>query len=235
VSIRIGGLEVAVSVIIPAAGSGKRMGGGTAKQFLPLRGEPVLVRTVKLFSECPQVDEIVIAAGDVESTRELVAHFPKVTYVVKGGAERQDSVWAGLQVVHSRPRIVCVHDAVRPLLTIEQLTAILEAAAEHPALVMGVPVKDTIKIARAGGYVAQTPDRPTVWAIQTPQVFWVEPMVQAFRQAIADGVVGTDCASLLERMGVPVKIHQGSHENIKLTTPEDFLVAEAILEKRLKG
>ncbi|HLN62590.1 MAG TPA: 2-C-methyl-D-erythritol 4-phosphate cytidylyltransferase [Symbiobacteriaceae bacterium] len=234
-SIRIGGLEVAVSAIIPAAGSGKRMGGGTAKQFLPLRGEPVLVRTVKLFSDCPLVDEIVIAAGDVESTAELVGHFPKVTYVVKGGAERQDSVWAGLQVVHSRPRIVCVHDAVRPLLTMEQLEGILQAAAEHQALVMGVPVKDTIKIAKPDGYVAQTPDRPTVWAIQTPQVFWVEQMVQAFRQAIADGVVGTDCASLLERMGVPVKIHQGSHENIKLTTPEDFLVAEAILEKRLKG
>lgn len=234
-SIQIGGLSVAVSAIIPAAGSGKRMGGGTAKQFLPLRGEPVLVRTVKLFSECPLVDEIVIAAGDVESTRELVAHFPKVTYVVQGGAERQDSVWAALQVVHSRPRIVCVHDAVRPLLTMDLLEGILRAAADHPAQVLGVPVKDTVKIVAADCHVVTTPERPTVFAAQTPQVFWVEPMAHAFRQAIADGVVGTDCASLLERMGVPVKIYPGSHENIKLTTPEDFLVAEAILERRAKG
>lgn len=231
-SIEIGGLRVAVSAIIPAAGSGKRMGGGTAKQFLPLRGEPVLVRTVKLFSESPLVDEIVIVAGDVESTRELVGHFPKVTYVIQGGKERQDSVWAGLQVVHSRPRVVCVHDAVRPLLTPDLLEGILLAAAEHPAQVLGVPVKDTIKIAKADGTVAQTPDRSLTWAVQTPQVFWVEPMVQAFRQAYADGVYGTDCASLLERMGVPVRIYPSSHENIKLTTPEDFLVAEAILDKR---
>jgi 2-C-methyl-D-erythritol 4-phosphate cytidylyltransferase len=232
VSIEIGGLKVAVSAIIPAAGSGKRMGGGTAKQFLPLRGEPVLVRTVRLFSESPLVDEIVIVAGDVESTRELVAGFPKVTYVIKGGAERQDSVWAGLQVVHSRPRIVCVHDAVRPLLTAELLEGVLRAAVRYPAQVLAVPVKDTIKIARPDGTVVQTPDRALTWAVQTPQVFWAETMVQAFRQAYADGVYGTDCASLLERMGVSVQIYQGSNENIKLTTPEDFLVAEAILERR---
>jgi 2-C-methyl-D-erythritol 4-phosphate cytidylyltransferase len=231
-SIEIGGLAVPVTAIIPAAGSGKRMGGGTAKQFLPLRGEPVLVRTVRLFSECPLVDEIVIAAGDVAATAELVGHFPKVTRIVKGGAERQDSVWAALQVVHSRPRVICVHDAVRPLLTPAMLAEALQAAAEHPALVVAVPAKDTIKMARPDGYVAQTPDRATLWAAQTPQIFWAEPMAHAFRQAIADGVVGTDCASLLERIGVPVKLFPGSHENIKLTTPEDFLVAEAILARR---
>lgn len=234
-SIQIGGLQVAVSAIIPAAGSGKRMGGGTAKQFLPLRGEPVLVRTVRLFSECPLVDEIVVVAGDVESTRELIGDFPKVAYVIPGGKERQDSVWAGLQKVHSRPRIICVHDAVRPLLTMEILEGVLQAAAQHPAQVVAVPVKDTIKVAKPDGVVVQTPDRSTVFTVQTPQVFWAEPMVQAFRQALADGVVGTDCASLLERMGVPVRIYPGSYENLKLTTPEDFLVADAILERRERG
>lgn len=231
-SIQIGGLRMPVSVIIPAAGSGKRMGGGTAKQFLPLRGEPVLVHTVRVFSACPLVDEIVIAAHDIETTRELVGQFPKVTRIVPGGAERQDSVWAGLQAVHARPRIICVHDAARPLLSAETLEGVLRAAAEHPAQVVAVPVKDTVKVVDRDGIVTATPDRSTLWAIQTPQVFWAEPMVQAFRQAMAEGFVGTDCASLVERAGISVRIYRGSPENIKLTTPEDFTLAGAILEGR---
>lgn len=231
-SIAIGGLKVAVSVIIPAAGYGKRMGGGTAKQFLPLRGEPVLVKTVRLFSESPLVDEIVIAAHDLDTTRELVGGFPKVTHIVPGGAERQDSVWAALQVIHSRPRIICVHDAARPLLTREVLEGVLKDAAEHQAQVVAVPVKDTVKVVGPNGTVTATPDRKSLWAVQTPQVFWVEPMLQAFRQAMADGFVGTDCASLVERLGVPVRVYPGNHENLKLTTPEDFLLADAILQRR---
>lgn len=231
-SVEIGGVRVPVSIIIPAAGSGKRMGGGTAKQFLPLRGEPVLVHTVRLFSESPLVDEIVIAASDVSTTRELVAAFPKVTYVVPGGAERQDSVWAGLQVVHSRPRIVAVHDAARPLLPPEVLEGVLQAAAAYPAQVVAVPVKDTVKQASPTGEVTATLDRSALWAVQTPQVFWAEPLVQAFRQAQADGFIGTDDASLVERLGIPVRIYPGSPENIKLTTPEDFRVAKVILEGR---
>lgn len=231
-SVEVGGVRVPVSVIIPAAGSGKRMGGGTAKQFLPLRGVPVLVRTVRLFSDCSLVDEIVIAAGDVEATRSLVGAIPKVAHIVPGGAERQDSVWAGLQVVHARPRIVAVHDAARPLLPSALLEGLLRAAAQHPAQVVAVPVKDTVKVVSPEGIVRATPDRATLWAVQTPQVFWVETLLQAFRKAREEGFIGTDDASLVERMGVPVKVYPGSPENIKLTTPEDFRVAEAILEGR---
>ncbi|MFZ5825514.1 MAG: 2-C-methyl-D-erythritol 4-phosphate cytidylyltransferase [Bacillota bacterium] len=231
-SIDIGGLRVPVSVIIPAAGSGKRVGGGTAKQFLPLRGEPVLVHTVRLFSESPLVDEIVIAAGDLETTRQLVGAFPKVTHIVPGGAERKDSVWAGLQVVHSRPRIVAVHDAARPLLPVDVLEGVLKAATEHQAQVVAVPVKDTVKVVSSEGIVSATLDRSTLWAVQTPQVFWVETLLQGYRKAQADNYTGTDDASVVERLGVPVRIYHGSHENIKLTTPEDFRVAEAILEGR---
>ncbi len=229
-SIQSGGLQVPVSVIIPAAGSGRRMGGGTAKQFLPLRGEPVLVRTVGLFSRCPLVDEIIIAARDVDGTRELVGRMPKVTRIVQGGAERQDSVWAALQAVHSRPRIVAVHDAARPLLSPDVLEGVLQAAAVHPAQVVAVPVQDTIKQVGPDGVVAATPDRSTLWAVQTPQVFWADVLVRAFRQAAADGFVGTDDASLVERIGVPVRVHRGDPTNIKLTTPADFRVAEALLE-----
>lgn len=231
-SIEVNGLQVAVSAIIPAAGFGKRMGGGTAKQFLPLRGEPVLVHTVRLFVQSPSVDEVIIAAHDLEATREAVGFMPKVTHIVMGGKERQDSVWAGLQRVASRPRVICVHDAARPLLPASLLEAMLREAAARPAQVVGVPVKDTIKQVNRDGVVSQTPDRSTLWAVQTPQVFWVEPMVAAFRKAYSEGYVGTDCASLLERTGVPVWVHPGTAENLKLTTPEDFLLAETILERR---
>lgn len=231
-SIEIGGLQVPVSVIIPAAGFGKRMGGGTAKQFLPLRGEPVLVHTVRLFSACPLVDEVVIAAHDIPTTTDLVGPMPKVTRIVEGGKERQDSVWAGLQAVHARPRIVAVHDAVRPLLPPALLAQVLRAAADHPAQVLAAPVKDTIKSAGPDGYVTQTLERSTLWAVQTPQVFWAELLLQAHRQAQADQFLGTDEASLVERIGVPVRIHPSTHENIKITTPEDFLIAEAILARR---
>jgi 2-C-methyl-D-erythritol 4-phosphate cytidylyltransferase len=232
VSIRIDGLSVAVSVIIPAAGFGTRMGCATAKQFLPLRAEPVLVHTIRLFSESPTIDEIIIAAHDVKTTREFVGHMPKVTHIVRGGEQRQDSVWAGLQMVHARPRIICVHDAARPLLPASVLEGILQEAATHPALVAAVPVKDTIKVAGPDGLVTATPDRAPLWAVQTPQVFWVEPMMDAFRRAYAEGYYGTDCASVVERTGVPVRIYQGSPESLKLTTPEDFLLAEAILTRR---
>nr|WP_245302497.1 2-C-methyl-D-erythritol 4-phosphate cytidylyltransferase [Symbiobacterium terraclitae] len=206
------------------------MGGGTAKQFLPLRGEPVLVRTVGLFSRCPLVDEIVIAAGNLETTRQLVGHLPKVARIVPGGQTRQESVWAALQAVHSRPRIVAVHDAARPLLTPEVLEGVLCAAALHPALVVAVPVQDTIKQVDDEGRVVATPDRRALWAAQTPQVFWADVLVRAFRQAMADGFSGTDDASLVERTGVPVRVFRGEPGNIKLTTPADFRAAEAALE-----
>jgi len=235
VSIQVGGLQVPVSVIIPAAGRGTRMGGETAKQFLPLCGEPVLVHTVRLFSQSPLVDEIVIAAEDLERTRELVGAMPKVSRIVPGGAERQDSVWAALQVVHSRPRILCIHDAVRPLLPVSVLEGVLEAAARYPAQVVAVPVKDTIKVAGPDGVVTATPDRSTLWAVQTPQVFWAGVLIPAYRKAMAEGYRGTDDASLVERTGQAVRIYPGSAENLKLTTPEDLAVAETILARRRQG
>lgn len=233
-SIAVGGVRVPVSVIIPAAGFGKRMGGGTAKQFLPLRGEPVLVHTVRLFSQSALVDEIVLAAHDLAETQALVGQFPKVIHVVPGGRERQDSVWAGLQAVQSRPRIICVHDAARPLLPLSVLEGVLLAAAERQAQVVAVPVKDTVKVVSPDGVVTATPDRSTLWAVQTPQVFWAETLLAGHRRAQADGFIGTDDASLVERIGTPVQIFPGSPENIKLTTPEDLLVAEAILAGRAR-
>lgn len=231
-SIEIGGLKVPVSAVIPAAGSGKRVGGGTAKQFLLLRGEPVLVHTVRLFSECPLVDEIIVVTHDLETARQLIGDLPKVTRIVAGGTERQFSVQAGLQALRARPRIVCVHDAARPLLPAALLESVLRSAAEHPAQVVAVPAKDTVKIVDLEGIVVSTPPRERVWSVQTPQVFWVEALKDAFEVADASGFLGTDCSSLVERTGLPVRTHLGSYENIKLTTPEDFVLAELILNRR---
>lgn len=258
-------LAVGVTAIIPAAGSGRRMGGGTPKQFQLLAGVPVLIHTLRLFAAEPQVDEIVVAAPPdwVEATWDLVREYrvEKVTRVVPGGRERQESVWRALQAVASRPRVVVIHDAARPLLSPAGLRGIVAAAARYPALTMGIPVKDTIKVAEvpaggtapaggagsaggagdpggeAGGLprVVRTLPRETLWAVQTPQVFHASLLERAHRQAMADGFVGTDDAVLVERLGEPVAIYPGEPENLKLTTPEDWALAEAILARRKVG
>jgi 2-C-methyl-D-erythritol 4-phosphate cytidylyltransferase len=232
VTVRIQGLAVPVSAVIAAAGTGQRVGGGTAKQFLLLRGVPVLVRAVRLFVDCPLVDEVVVVASDFPRTKELVGALPKVTRIVAGGESRQESVWRGLQQVTARPRVIAVHDAARPLLPPDILEQVLLRSAEHPAQVVAVPVSDTVKIASPDGRVAETPDRRSLWAAQTPQVFRAELLMAAYRQAMQDGYVGTDCASLAERSGVPVTLFPGSPENLKLTTPADFDLAESILARR---
>lgn len=232
------------AAIVPAAGVGKRMGGGTAKQFLPLLGMPVLARTLRLLQSAPELDALVVATLP-ESLDEVLAlarehGVTKLATVVVGGAQRQDSVFAGLQALRGllppqgTPQrcIVAVHDAARPLLPLPLLSGILKAAREHPALVMAVPVKDTIKLTDAAGVVTSTPPRETMWAAQTPQVFTLDLLWAAHQCAAADGYYGTDDAQLVERLGQPVRIYPGSEENLKLTTPTDLLLAEAILRGR---
>lgn len=229
------GLAVGVTALIPAAGAGRRVGAPVPKQLLPLAGLPVLVHTLRIFQQEPRVDDIVIAAPPdrVEEFWDLVrAHgIGKVTRIVPGGAERQDSVAAALAACTSRPRIVAVHDAARPLLRPDLLAAILDAAAAHPAVVMAVPVRDTVK-AVAGGMVRETVPRDGLWLAQTPQVFRAHVLERALRQAQQEGYRGTDCASLVERTGVPVAVFPGAADNLKLTTPEDWALAEAILAAR---
>lgn len=223
---------------------GLRMGGGTAKQFLPLLGVPVLAHTLRLLQSAPELDAIVVAS--LPEARDDVAVMArqegcsKLTAVVPGGMQRQDSVFAGLQAVrdvlwpHSGAErcVVAVHDAARPLLPLHLLSGILQAAREEHALVMAVPVKDTVKLADQQGYVAETPRRSLLWAAQTPQVFDLELLWQAHQAAAGVGLVGTDDAQLVERLGHGVKIFPGSEENLKLTTPLDMVLAEAILRGR---
>lgn len=225
-----------LGVVIPAAGQGKRMGAGFNKQFLILRGEPILVHTVRLFQESSYVTEIVIvgAEDDISIIRELAYQhkFDKVAAICKGGVQRQDSVRAGVQALSHTIQRVVVHDGARPLLTLEEFHRFLGAAECFSAAIMAIPVKDTIKQILATGEVSTTLPRQHLRAVQTPQSFERRLLQEAHYQAATAGYYGTDDASLLEWMGYPVQVIEGSQENIKVTTPEDLWLAERILAMR---
>jgi len=228
--------QEAFGAIIVAAGKGSRMKSADSKQFLPLGGKPILVHTLELFERLPDVASVVLVTGakDMERCARLVREhgIGKVEAVVEGGAERQDSVFRGLCALPVHLNWVLVHDAVRPFASLEHIAACLEAAREAGGAVLAVPVKDTIKAADAAGRVAATPDRRTLWSVQTPQAFRRGLFTAGHALAQRDGFLGTDDASLVERLGEPVRIVEGSYDNIKITTPEDLQWAEAYLARR---
>ncbi|MDP3047297.1 MAG: 2-C-methyl-D-erythritol 4-phosphate cytidylyltransferase [Chloroflexota bacterium] len=222
-----------VTAIIVAAGAGLRMG-GIDKLFADVGGMPLLARTLAAFEACPSVDQIILVASESNLDRcwKLVRSygFKKVTELVPGGARRQDSVQQGLDQVKDSLWVL-IHDGVRPFIDDALITAGIKTAREYGASVAAVPVKDTIKVVNADHLVRNTPKRGTLWAAQTPQVFRIDVIRAAYRDAFGDV---TDDAMLLERIGQPVKVYQGSYENIKITTPEDLDLAECILKRRGK-
>lgn len=222
-------------VIVVAAGRGTRMGTVESKQYLLLDGKPIFIHTLEVFRRHPWISQIVLVTGkqDVDRCRSWIAEYGigEQIQVIPGGAERQDSVRQGL--LHLSTPWVLVHDGVRPFVTSEQITACCEAVRTHGAAVLAVPVKDTIKQADAQGFVAATPDRRSLWAIQTPQAFRRTDLLAAHERATAEGFVGTDDAMLVERLGIPVRLVEGAYDNIKITTPEDLDYAEFIRKKRL--
>lgn len=224
-----------LGIVIPAAGQGKRMGAGYNKQFLTLMGEPMLAHTVRLFEQSSYVSEIVVvgAEADVPIIVELVHHhkFDKVK-ICKGGVQRQDSVRAGVQALSSAIQRIVVHDGARPLLTLEDFHRFLDETEKFKAAIMAIPVKDTIKQVHETGKVIATLTRERLRAVQTPQIFDRAILAEAHYQAVSAGYYGTDDASLLEWMGYPVQVIEGSQENIKVTTPEDLWLAERILAMR---
>lgn len=225
-----------IGIVIPAAGQGKRMGAGYNKQFLSLMGQPILAHTVRLFEESSYVSEIVIvgAESDQQVIKELVDRhkFDKVVAITQGGAQRQDSVRAGVQALSSTIQRVVVHDGARPLLTLREFNRFMEEAEKFSAASMGIPIKDTVKKVNTSGKVLETLSREGLRAIQTPQIFDRGILEEAHHQASLVGYYGTDDAALLEWMGYPVQIVEGSQENIKVTTPEDLWLAERILSMR---
>jgi 2-C-methyl-D-erythritol 4-phosphate cytidylyltransferase len=225
-----------VVAIIPAAGVGRRMGSAVGKQFLHLRGIPILAHTLKVFDQSPEVDGIVLVVAPQQRqalATEVLGPHPceKLLQVIDGGSERQDSVANGLRAIPLECELVAVHDGVRPLVSIDLLEAVLAVARQHGAAIAAIPAGDTVKQAENQKVVA-TLERETVWLAQTPQAFHTNLLRRAYDKAAEDGVVVTDDAALVERIGVAVHLVRGSSENIKVTTPSDLIVAEAIIAGR---
>ena len=222
-----------VSVVFPAAGQAHRMQVGLNKVFLTLAGKPMLLRTLLTFSKVPDVGELIVAVGadEVEPVTSLLGRVKGLApwRVVEGGTERQYSIRNGLALVSEEADIVLVHDAARPLIRRDTIEELIRVVRAEGAAIIAVPEKNTIKIAAEDGTVAATPPRSSLWQVQTPQGFRKDILMEANRKADEDGFLGTDDASLVERLGVPVRIGRGEYSNIKVTTPEDMVVAEAIL------
>lgn len=228
------------TVLIPAAGMGRRMGASMNKQYLQLGGQPILARTLALFEQHPAINSIylIIPAEEIDFFREQIlpgCRLTKLAGIVPGGKERQDSVRNGLQQLQMtdvKPdSVVLVHDGVRPLFDSNLIPALIDTAVMKGAAVTGVPVKDTIKEVE-NELIVSTPDRGRLWQVQTPQAFRFELLFRAYQRAAEDDFLGTDDASLVERLGVQPVIIEGDYSNIKITTPEDLLVAEALLGSR---
>jgi 2-C-methyl-D-erythritol 4-phosphate cytidylyltransferase len=214
-----------LAVVIPAGGVGTRFGARLPKQFVRLGRAPILTETVGHFTRHPAVIAIVVAAPEihVERTRRALARVTRrapVT-VVQGGGMRQDSVWLALQAVPRDADVVVVHDAVRPLITRRLIDAVVGAAAEAGAAICAMPITETVKRVRQD-VVETTLDRSELWAVQTPQAFRAALLREAHEKARRDGVVCTDDAMLVERLGHPVRVVRGLAENVKITTPDDL-------------
>lgn len=218
-------------VIIAAAGKGKRMGADINKQFILLNNKPILVHTLEKFQGINWITEVVVVVHpeEVNHVQELIKkHNLFVTNVVSGGVERQDSIQKGLRYIKSE--WVMVHDGARPFISSHKLDELHLNVNTKDAVVLGVPVKDTVKVIDDSGIIMDTPDRKSLWAIQTPQAFRTSILRAAFDNAKKDGFIGTDDSSLVERIGVKVHVIEGEYNNIKITTQDDLIHAQIILQ-----
>jgi 2-C-methyl-D-erythritol 4-phosphate cytidylyltransferase / 2-C-methyl-D-erythritol 2,4-cyclodiphosphate synthase len=226
--------------IIPAGGSGKRLKADIAKQYLLLDSLPVLVHTLRIFQQAAIIDEIILVVpeNDIKFVRAefIKKHdLTKVTKIVAGGAQRQDSVRNGLATVDDKYDIVLVHDGVRPFVTEKMINEVIAAVKTDHAASIGVKAKDTIKETRDDGLVVKTVPRQNLWLTQTPQAFPSAVLHKAYDAAYSDNYYGTDDASLVERIGIKVKMIAGSYDNIKITTPEDLVIAKTLLKSKSGG
>jgi 2-C-methyl-D-erythritol 4-phosphate cytidylyltransferase len=223
-----------VTAIIAAAGAGRRMKSDRPKQLLALDKTPILIYTIRKFDMCPLVDRIVVAAPQesVDEVRKLVAGagFSRPVSVVQGGARRQDSVATAMQHLSPETTIVAVHDAVRPFVSVQEIEAAILEADKSGAAVLAIPIVDTVKQIRKD-VVDSTLTREHLVLAQTPQVFRVEVLREAFERAKRDDYYGTDESSLVERLGLPVAVVRGSERNIKITRPGDLALARFFLEE----
>ena len=224
-----------VTAIIVAAGEGKRMGGAISKTFLPIACRPLVLRTLDRFfsARCVQKVILVVSSKELRNSQTLIQNDPDLcqrSWVLQaGGASRQESVRLGLEALDSDCEIVAIHDGARPLVSSSLIDRCVNEADRVGAVVMGVPVRDTIKVVSEEHWVQATLARNTLWEIQTPQVFRKEVIMEAHDRGVRQAIEATDDAMLVERIGKPVFLIEGERTNIKITVPEDVLLAEALL------
>lgn len=223
------------SALIVAAGSGKRMNAGINKQFIKLKNKEIIAYTIESFCKNENIDEIVVCIKKDEEAffkeHILDKYKFKNIRIAYGGKERQDSIYNGLKEINKNCDIILVHDGARPFVDNRIINESIESAKEKKAVVVGVPVKDTIKIVDED-IVESTPERSTLWAAQTPQTFKYKLLVEAYEKAYKNNYYGTDDSMLVENMGQKVTMIMGSYENIKITSPEDINFGEQILNTR---
>jgi len=228
------------AAIVLAGGSGKRMGTATAKQYLMIKNKPIICYSLEVFEKCELIDTIVLVVGkgQIPYCRQEILEkyqFNKIKTIVEGGKERYHSVWAGLQTLSQMKKgYIFIHDGARPFIEQEILVRAYDEVCKSSACVVGMPVKDTIKIADAQRNIYMTPERSLVWQIQTPQVFAAELIISAYQELmikeklfLEQGVQITDDAMVVEKFcKCPIKLVEGSYKNLKITTPEDLKIAE---------
>lgn len=223
-----------ISVVIPSAGLGKRI--GLKKQYYLLNKKPILAYTLSIFQNNPLVSEIILTVpkDDIQfSTNNIVAKykFDKVQNIVAGGKTRQISVHNGIKACDPKTDYILIHDAVRPFFDIKLIAKLVNEVKKYKAVVTALPARDTIKIVSSNKIILNTPPRKDIFQAQTPQIFSHDLINKAFQKALKDKFTGTDDSSLVERMGRKVKIFTGNEENIKITTPNDLAIAEILVRK----
>ncbi|MGL4737268.1 MAG: 2-C-methyl-D-erythritol 4-phosphate cytidylyltransferase [Cellulosilyticaceae bacterium] len=223
-------------VIIVAGGKGTRIGGQTKKQYLTLGGKEILAHTIEAFEHAQVIDEMIVVVGaeDLNYVKEDIVEkygYTKVTAIVAGGKERKDSVWNGICELEERVDYIMVHDGARPFIKEEQINACLESAMKEGAALIAVPVKDTIKQVGPQGLVVGTPERSTLWAVQTPQTFERKLLTKAHLHGQRENLEATDDGMLVEAIGHGVWVVEGDYTNIKITTPEDLVIGDIFIRK----
>jgi 2-C-methyl-D-erythritol 4-phosphate cytidylyltransferase len=227
--------------VIPAAGAGLRMGGGTAKQFLEVDGRPILALTLEKFQNCQAIDGIILVSppDDLESCKRTIIDkygLTKVFKVIAGGDRRQDSVRLGIEASGGEYGLIVIHDGVRPFIETDLIELAIVAAMKDRAVITALPAKDTVKKVGESDFVLETYERKSLWLVQTPQVFRYEDIIAAHHRALMERWEDvTDDASLIEKMGIPVKVIPGSEYNIKVTTPQDMELARYLSARSNKG
>jgi 2-C-methyl-D-erythritol 4-phosphate cytidylyltransferase len=223
--------------VIVSAGKGQRFMEGRKKQFHLLAGKPILVHTLDKFESSPLIRSILLVVGQEDMDycmKEIIEkyHFRKISQIVPGGKLRQESVKHGIDALSRDAEVVVIHDGVRPFITKSIIEESIHSAIRFGAVVVAMPVKETIKIAHPDGTVLRTLERESLWQIQTPQTFQTPLIKEAYYKATEDGFIGTDDASLVERLGIKVHIVPGSYANIKITTKEDLMLGHLFLKMK---